>query len=102
MMTFFLLKRTNIFKGLKRILEKQEKKKNDAINKIWAIEKLFNRQNEVKFAFYYIKMSRNKLGSRSLTCSTFESPQTGIHFAEQDNDGHDKPANKTHFPRNQT
>jgi hypothetical protein len=63
MVTFFLLRRTNIFKGLKRMIEKQEKKKQETINKLVAIEKIFTRQNEVKFAFYYIKMSRNQTGS---------------------------------------
>jgi hypothetical protein len=63
MLTFFLYKRSTIFKTLKRLGEFKQRKLDEALNTIHAVERIFRRENEVKAAFYYIKLSRNKTGT---------------------------------------
>lgn len=58
MLTLFLFKRQTIFKVFKRLTEYKQRKLDDALDTIHAIERIFTRRNEVKQAFYYIKLSR--------------------------------------------
>jgi hypothetical protein len=60
MLTFFLYKRQTIFKALKLLTEYKQRKMDDALETIYAIERIFMRENEVKSAFYYIKLSRTQ------------------------------------------